>query len=76
MAASSKKRELETPQLVDDGLVNVTEASEFLSIGRSKLYALMNAGRLPYVKIDRSRRIPRRALVDLAAGHLVSPAGK
>jgi len=53
--------------LVTDGLVTVQEAAEFLSISRSKLYELMDKGELIFVKIGRSRRIPRRALIDLAA---------
>jgi excisionase family DNA binding protein len=53
--------------LVADGLVTVQEAAEFVSISRSKLYELMDTGELVYVKIGRSRRVPRRALIDLAA---------
>lgn len=58
-------------ELVADGLVDVAGAASFLSISRSKLYELMDAGELVYVRIGRSRRIPRRALVDLAARSLV-----
>ncbi len=62
--------------LVQDGLVSIGEAAEFLAVSRSTLYELMDQGRLPYAKIGRSRRIPRRALIDLAqlslrGGHLV-----
>ena len=53
--------------LVEDGLVKVPEAAAFLRLSRSNLYAMMERGELPFVKIGRSRRIPRRALVQLAA---------
>ena len=57
-------------ELVADGLLSIDEACEFLSVGRSTLYELMDAGKLPFTKIGRSRRIPRRALVELAAAGL------
>ena len=54
------------PALVEDGLVKVSEAADFLRLSRSTLYTLMDQGELPFVKLGRSRRIPRRALVQLA----------
>ena len=56
--------------LVEDGLVSLTNAMAFLSIGRSTLYELMDKGILPYAKIGRSRRIPKRALIQLAQATL------
>ncbi len=56
--------------LVGDGLLKIPEAVDFLRVGRSKLYELMDEGQLPYVRIGRCRLIPRRALVALAAAHL------
>jgi excisionase family DNA binding protein len=56
---------------VSDGLLSVAEAAHFLSISRAKLYSLMDAGDLAYAKIGKSRRIPRRALVEFAERHLV-----
>lgn len=53
-------------QLVEGGLVSIEDAMAFLSVGRSTLYELMDKGLLPWSKIGRSRRIPRRALVRLA----------
>lgn len=52
--------------LVADGLVPLAEAMTFLSVSRSTLYELMDKGVLPYAKIGRSRRVPKRALVELA----------
>ncbi len=56
--------------VVAEGLLTVTDAARFLSVSRSKLYEMMDRGELPYVKLGRSRRIPRRALVELAASGL------
>ena len=53
--------------LVEDGLMKVAAAAAFLSLSRATLYTLMNRGELPFVKIGRSRRIPKRAVVELAA---------
>jgi excisionase family DNA binding protein len=58
-------------ELVAEGLDRVREAAAFLGVRVSRLYALMERGDLPYVKIGKSRRVPRRALVELAAHHLV-----
>ena len=57
----------EREALVTEGLLTVKEAAAFLSISRSKLYELMDHGELPFVKIGRSRRVPRQAVVELAA---------
>ncbi len=57
-------------EIVRDGLFTVTEAVAFLRLSRSTLYTLMDGGELVYVRIGRARRIPRRALIDLAAAHL------
>ena len=62
-----KQHPNECEALVTAGLLTVVKAAEFLSISRSKLYELMDNGELPFVKIGRSRRIPRQAVVELAA---------
>lgn len=43
-------------------LLTVPEAVEALSISRAKLYRLMDTGAIPYLHIDRCRRIPLAAL--------------
>ena len=59
-------------QLVEDGLAKVLEAAQFLGLSRSKLYAEMDAGRLPYCKFGaRARRIPWRAVRAFAEESLV-----
>ncbi len=57
-------------ELVRDGLMTVAEAVAFLRLSRSTVYALMDTGELAYVRIGRARRIPKRAVVALAAAHL------
>jgi excisionase family DNA binding protein len=59
-----------TDGLLADGLVDVKEAAEFLSVSRTTIYALMETGQLRYVKIGKARRIPRRAMIELAAANL------
>ena len=54
-------------QTVGDGLLRVPEVAKFLGLARSTVYQLMDRGELPYAKIGRSRRVPRRAVVGLAA---------
>jgi excisionase family DNA binding protein len=51
-------------------LLTVPEAGATLSISRAKLYQLMNAGAIPYLHIDRSRRIPLAALEAYIADRL------
>jgi excisionase family DNA binding protein len=57
-------------EIVADGLMTVTEAADFLRVARTRIYELMASGDLCYVKLGKSRRIPRRALVRLAERHL------
>ena len=44
-------------------LHRVAVAAQFLALSRSKLYAMMDAGELEYVKIGRSRRISTAAIL-------------
>lgn len=59
-------------ELLEDGCFTIEEAVRFSGLGRSFLYEQMKAGRLPFVKISSSRRIPRRALQRFLAEHLVA----
>jgi excisionase family DNA binding protein len=52
--------------LVEDGFVTVPEAAKFLSVSRAKMYATMDQGELPFCKFGKSRRIPRKALLEYA----------
>ena len=56
--------------LVKEGLSSVSESASYLGVSRSTVYMLMETGRLPYVKIGRSRRIPKQALIDFVKANL------
>ena len=56
--------------LVAEGMMTVREVAEFLRVGRSTIYLWMDRGELCFCKLGRCRRIPRRAVVELAAGNL------
>jgi excisionase family DNA binding protein len=62
----------EKAELVLDGLDRVGEVARFLKLSVSTVYGFMDRGELPYVKLGKSRRIPHRAVVQLAAASLVS----
>jgi excisionase family DNA binding protein len=53
--------------ILADGLVDVREAANFLAVSRAMMYKILDNGDLPYCKIGRSRRIPRRALIEYAS---------
>lgn len=57
-------------ETVGDGLLRVSEVAKFLGLARSTVYQLMDRGELRYAKILRTRRIPRRAVLDLAVRSL------
>jgi excisionase family DNA binding protein len=59
-------------EIVRDGLDRVADVCRFLRLSQSTVYGMMERGDLPYVKIGKSRRIPHRAVVELAASNLVS----
>jgi excisionase family DNA binding protein len=62
--------------VVADGLMTVAECAAFLRLGRSTIYNLMDSGSLSYVRLSgregrrAARRIPRKAVIALAAAHL------
>lgn len=58
--------------LLSEGLVTVKEAALFLRLSRSTLYNLMDQGKLCYVRINGSRRIPKKALSLIAKSHLIN----
>jgi excisionase family DNA binding protein len=58
--------------LVGEGFAKVAEAVQFLGLSRAKIYQMMDAGDLVYAKFGKSRRIPRRALIELAERALVA----
>jgi predicted DNA-binding transcriptional regulator AlpA len=56
--------------MVQEGLITIEAAMDFLDISRASLYRLIKDGILPTVKLIGARRIPRRALIDLAASRV------
>ena len=52
---------------MSDGLMSPHEAARFLSVSRGTVYNMLAANELPSLALGRSRRIPRRAVIDLAA---------
>lgn len=62
------EREIE---LVGSGLDRVQDVARFLGLSRSMVYKLMDEAALPYVKFGKSRRIPRRAVLEYAASQIV-----
>ncbi len=58
-------------ELAADGFLTVHEAEVFSGLRKSKLYALMASGELPFARIGAARRIPRRALVEFLAKSIV-----
>lgn len=59
-------------RLVEDGLDRVPDGAKFLGISVAHLYALMERHEIPYVKFGKSRRIPRRALIEFAMKNLIN----
>jgi excisionase family DNA binding protein len=57
--------------VIEDGFADVPEAARFLKVSRSKVYMMMDNKELPYAKFGRSRRIPRKALMEYARSCLV-----
>jgi excisionase family DNA binding protein len=75
VALKDEGRGKERQDIVQGGLVKIPAAAKFLGLSVAKLYQLMESRRLPYVKIDKARRIPQQSLVEFAAQHLVAPNG-
>jgi predicted DNA-binding transcriptional regulator AlpA len=60
-----------TDELVADGIVTLDYAMRFLSVSRPTLNKLIERGDLPtVVLVDKRRSIPKRALLDFAAGRV------
>lgn len=59
-----------TAEILRDGVLTVRAAGEFTGWSVASLYAAMERGELQFVKLGRSRRIPKRALVDFMARNL------
>jgi len=60
-----------SPELLADGLERISDAARYLGVSRSLVYRLINSGMLPSVRIGRNRRVPIRAVRELASDNLV-----
>jgi excisionase family DNA binding protein len=49
-------------KLMEDGWASPKEAAEYLSIGKSTIYDLLDRGAIPSARFGRTRRIPWRAI--------------
>jgi excisionase family DNA binding protein len=58
-------------EILIDGLEKVSSAASYLGVSRSFIYKLIANGDLPSVKIGLSRRVPIRAVRELAQTNLV-----
>lgn len=53
-------------ELCADGFLTIEEAAEFCGVGTRLIYKLMDQG-LPWVKVGRHRKIPKRGLIRFVA---------
>ena len=58
-------------EIVSYGLDRIPDVARFLGISRSQVYAFMAHGDLPYVKLNKSRRVPRKAMLEFARKNLI-----
>jgi excisionase family DNA binding protein len=58
-------------ELLADGADTPKSAAAFLKVSVAQVYKWMGDGTLPFAKLGRSRRIPRRALLELMAKNLI-----
>ena len=56
-------------------LITVDEAIQLLKVSRTKIYHLMNSGRLVSVKIDTARRIKLASALAFIEGAIEEPHG-
>ena len=50
-------------------LLKAPEVAKLLGLGRSKVFAMVAAGELPFIRIGRSVRVPREALEQWIRDH-------
>jgi excisionase family DNA binding protein len=65
----------ESTILLEEGVLSVAAAAEFLSVSTKTIYRLMDTGELPYAQIRGRRRIPRRALIEMTAKSMIRAVG-
>lgn len=55
----------------EGGYAPVASVAKFLGVSRSKLYSMMDAGELAYIKLGKSRRIAWEAVYKLVAENTI-----
>jgi excisionase family DNA binding protein len=70
-----KEKRRANDETVEDRLVPVPDAAGRLGVSRATVYSLMGAGKIPYVKVGRSRRVSLRALREFIDKNTFAPAG-
>ncbi len=66
MATAETERAADV-RLYEQGTMTIPALTEFTGLGRTFLYAAMDAGKLKYVKAGKRRLVPRQAAVDYLA---------
>ena len=61
----------EKVKLLEEGTLTLRDAAKHVGISKASIYTLMNAGRLPWVKLGRRRLIPRRAISSVLVSGLI-----
>jgi excisionase family DNA binding protein len=67
MGEQQERTESRQEQMVEPLLVRVEEAARILSLSRSTIYEMMDAGEIPSVRRGTARRIPVAALREWVA---------
>ena len=58
-------------EMPPDRLCPIGEVARYLSLSRSKVYQMMDAGELPYVKLGKSRRVRWQDVLQLVTRNTV-----
>jgi excisionase family DNA binding protein len=64
------------PRNVEAAFLTVQEAGRRLAVSRSTVYQLMSDGRLPFIRVGRTRRIEVEALRAFAEEQRLEPTGR
>jgi excisionase family DNA binding protein len=64
-----------TEKILPKGFTRITDAADYLSPSKSKLYLMMGDGQIAYVKLGKSRCIPWSEVFTLVEQHTI-PARK
>lgn len=56
--------------IVEDGLLDMTRAADLLGLSTRTLYEMLEARKLPFVKVNGRRKVPRKALINYMAVNL------